>query len=129
MEIAQRVGSSKPKPPKEENRLEKFLKFDNCCLKFDAYWDDRDSQSGDIHYLVVYYYLSDDTIQITEVRKNEKPVTLYRRLKLPKVSRSNDAHPMDELIMICYYLFELENRRCVYGISKVEFNCIECTWP
>lgn len=90
MEIARRAESTKPRVPKEENRLEKFLKFDNCCLKFDAYWDDRDSQSGDIHYLVVYYYLSDDTIQINEVPKNGKPVTLYRRLKLPKVGRSHD---------------------------------------
>lgn len=88
-EWARRTESAKPKPPKEENRLEKFLKFDNCCLKFDAYWDDRESQSGDIHYLQVYYYLSDDTIQINEVSKNGKAVTLYRRLKLPKVSESN----------------------------------------
>lgn len=85
METARRAESAKPRLPKEENKLEKFLKFDNCSLKFDAYWDDRESQSGDIHYLNLYYYLSDDTIQITEMIKNEKPVTLYRRLKLPKV--------------------------------------------
>lgn len=86
MGISRRTESAKPKLLKEENKLEKFLKFDNCCLKFDAFWDDRFSQSGYIHYLTVYYYLSDDTIQINEVLKNEKPVTLYRRLKLPKVN-------------------------------------------
>lgn len=85
MDLVRRNESAKPKQPKEENRLEKFLKFDKCSLKFDAYWDDRESQSGDIHYLTVYYYLSDDTIQITETLPNGKPVTLYRRLKLPKV--------------------------------------------
>lgn len=85
MDIARQAESAKPKPPKEENRLEKFLKFDKCSLKFDAYWDDRESQSGDIHYLTVYYYLSDDTIQINETVPKERPVTLYRRLKLPKV--------------------------------------------
>lgn len=68
-----------------ENKLEKFLKFDKRCLKFDAYWDDRDSPSGDIHDLVVLYYLSDDTIQINEVFKHGRPTVLYKRLKLPKV--------------------------------------------
>lgn len=87
MEVARRAESARPKLAKEENRLEKFLKFDNCSLKFGAYWDDRDSQSGDIHYLNVHYYLSDDTIQINEML-NGKLVTLYRRLKLPKVSKS-----------------------------------------
>lgn len=71
--------------PREENKLEKFLKFGNCCLKFDAYWDDRDSPSGDIHNLTVYYFLADDTIQISETLDNGKSTVLYKRLKLPKV--------------------------------------------
>lgn len=73
------------KSQSEENKLEKFLKFDNCCLRFDAYWDDRGSLSGDIHNLIVYYYLADDTIQITEVSKHARQTIFYRRLKLPKV--------------------------------------------
>lgn len=72
-------------PEKNENKLEKYLKFDNCCLKFDAYWDDRSSPLGDIHNLIVYYYLSDDTFQINEISRHGKISTLYKRLKLPKV--------------------------------------------
>lgn len=75
------------KAEKNERKLKKKLKSDNnCCLKFDAYWDDRDSVSGDIHILIVYYYLSDDTIQINEISRHGKPTILYKRLKLPKVS-------------------------------------------
>lgn len=80
--------TSKPKKPQaDEKKLEKFLQYDKCCLKFDAYWDDRNSLCGDIHKLIVYYYLADDTIQINEIKKNEKPKILYKRLKLPKVMR------------------------------------------
>lgn len=71
--------------PKEVSKLEKFLKFDNLCLKFDAFWDDRDTPSGDIHNLIIYYYLCDDTIQIMEVFKHKRPTVFYKRLKLPKV--------------------------------------------
>lgn len=84
--IATSKQSEKPKKTQsDDNKLEKFLKFDNCCLRFDAYWDDRDSPSGDIHNLIVYYYLADDTIQITEISKRDRPTILYKRLKLPKV--------------------------------------------
>lgn len=81
-----KTRQSKPsQASKEISKLERFLKFDNSCLKFDAYWDDRDSLSGDMHNLIVYYYLYDDTIQITEVFKHKRPVVFYKRLKLPKV--------------------------------------------
>ncbi|XP_031628487.1 EF-hand domain-containing family member C2 [Contarinia nasturtii] len=82
------------KVEKKENKLEKFLRFDNLCLKFDAYWDDRDSPLGDIHDLIVYYYLSDDTIQINEIFKQGRPTTLYKRLKLPK--RTDDVLMLDQ---------------------------------
>lgn len=87
------------KPEKVDSKLEKFLKFDNCCLKFDAYWDDRNSLSGDIHDLIVLYYLSDDTIQINEVPKRGKPTVLYKRLKLPKVIPIN-VYYFDLIIII-----------------------------
>lgn len=88
---------------KIENKLEKFLKFDNCCLKFDAYWDDRFSLSGDIHNLIVLYYLSDDTIQINEVFKRGKPTVLYKRLKLPKVGQCLILN-VDLLVKFNYYV-------------------------
>lgn len=71
-------------PCEDSDKLERYLKYDNDRLKFDAYWDDRCSVSGEFHDLVVYYYLSDDTFQICEVSPNRSTL-LYRRLKLPKV--------------------------------------------
>lgn len=89
--------SLQPKKPKikeeDANKLKKFLEFDNACLKFDAYWDDRNSLNGDIRELIVYYYLCDDTIQINEKFKEncgrDKATTLIKRQKLPKVMKIN----------------------------------------
>lgn len=92
---------------KVENKLGKFLKYDNLCLKFDAYWDDRDSPSGDIHNLIVLYYLSDDTIQINEVPRRAKPSVLYKRLKLPKVGQLYHIQVLNvqiDLILKCICL-------------------------
>lgn len=83
--------------PKEVTKLEKFLFYDNLQLKFDAYWDDRKSPFGEMHRLVVNYFLSDDTIQIIEFRKGEKPVTFYKRLKLPKVKNVYLKNPLSKL--------------------------------
>lgn len=75
-------------PCDDTDKLEKFLKYDNKRLRFDAYWDDRCSVSGEFHDLVVYYYLCDDTFQICEVSPHKS--ALFRRLKLPKVRRNID---------------------------------------
>lgn len=75
--------------PNGFNKLERYLKFDRCRLKFDAYWDDRGESAGDIHDLVIFYYLYDDTIQINEIPQFGKPFPLYNRAKLTKVFRQN----------------------------------------
>lgn len=87
------------KMEKTERKLEKFLKFDNFCLKFDAYWDDRNSHAGEIHNLNVFYYLSDDTIQINEIPKQGKSIVLCKRGKLPKV-------PLFFFFFFLFFLFE-----------------------
>lgn len=69
----------------EVSKHEKFLSYENMRLKFDASWDDRHSPFGEIHKLNVFFYLSDNTIQIIEYPKNERPFVFYKRLKLPKV--------------------------------------------
>lgn len=81
---------TQPTKPKmkhdEKNKLEKFLKFGTSCLKFMAYWDDRNSPGGDVHDLILYYYLCDDTIQINEIDDDGKSTKLFKRQKLPKVN-------------------------------------------
>lgn len=82
--------------PKEVTKHHHFLNYDKLRLKFDGYWDDRDSPFGEIHKLTVCYYLSDDTIQIIEHPKNERSSQFYKRLKLPKVIQNNEtilSHP------------------------------------
>lgn len=72
----------RPPAPKEVyNKMEKFLRFDTKVLKFDAIWDDRSTISGDLHELIVYYYLADDTIQINALNAPKK---FLRRQRLPK---------------------------------------------
>lgn len=121
----------KPKelPTKKDSKLEKFLKFDNCCLKFTAFWDDRDSLSGDIHDLNVYYYLSDDTIQITEIPKHGRPVIFYKRLKLPKVLIQTNILQLKTSTFYCSFLSVLENGRLFNGTSKIKSTVIECARP
>lgn len=69
----------------DKNKLGKFLKFGTSCLKFKAYWDDRQSIGGDIRDLILHFYLCDDTIQINEIDDQGKSSILYKRRKLPKV--------------------------------------------
>lgn len=72
----------RPSAPKEvHKKMEKFLQFDTKVLKFDALWDDRGTLYGDLHELIVYYYLADDTIQINAVNAPKK---FLRRQRLPK---------------------------------------------
>lgn len=83
----------KKMPAEIDNKLEKFLKYDKKCLKFDAYWDDRESMYGDIRDFVVLYYLTDDSIQIDEkVDENSgrSGGILLKRQKLPKVSSTHN---------------------------------------
>lgn len=91
--------------PKGVNKLERFLKFDKCRLKFDAYWDDRAASAGDIHDLVIYYYLYDDTIQIIETPKSGKSLQFYNRAKLTKVFEAAIKLSLECLKMLNSFAF------------------------
>ena len=79
--------------PKKPNRmvdtLGNFLKYDKQVLRFYGYWDDTESPHGIIHDLELYYYLSDNTM---EIKYNVSPnagqdsgLMLVKRMKIPKV--------------------------------------------
>lgn len=70
---------------KQRAPVEKFFKYDNQCLRFNAYWDNRSSPKGYIHDLIIFYYLRDDAIQINEINEGVSSI-LYKRQKLPKVN-------------------------------------------
>lgn len=72
----------RPSAPKEVySQMEKFLQFDSKVLKFNAVWDDRSTPFGDLHEMILYYYLADDTIQINTLTAPKK---FLRRQRLPK---------------------------------------------
>lgn len=58
-------------------------------LKFYGYWDDRDNEFGILHHLDIFFFLSDDTIEIKDILpensgQDSSPI-LIKRIKLPKV--------------------------------------------
>jgi len=48
--------------------LKQFLDHDRHVLRFYCYWDDRDEMFGDVRYMTLHYYLSDDTIEVSALR-------------------------------------------------------------
>merc|ERR1712196_37917 len=69
-------------------KLGSFLEHGRKVLRFNAYWDDRNSLYGELNRYIVHYFLADDTIEILEVKtvnsgKGDFPL-LLARTKLPK---------------------------------------------
>ncbi|CAG2060773.1 unnamed protein product [Timema podura] len=79
-------------PNNAVDTLRQFLAHDRQVLRFYGYWDDRASPHGLLHNLEIYYYLSDDTMEIKEViPPNSGRDTGYmfmRRAKLRKTYTS-----------------------------------------
>ncbi|CAH0715499.1 unnamed protein product, partial [Brenthis ino] len=75
------------KPPKHRP-FRQFLDFDRQVLRFQGYWDDRDSEFGTIHHLEIHYFLADDTMEIKEVLPPnsgmEAGPMFLKRMRLPR---------------------------------------------
>ncbi|EAX87685.1 MGC84469 protein, putative [Trichomonas vaginalis G3] len=75
-----------PKP--EMLKLRQFLANDGHVLRFYATWDNRDRPFGDLRQFVIHYYLSDDTMEVLEVRHQNDgrdPVPSFvKRGQIPK---------------------------------------------
>lgn len=78
-EVAQPEKPSASQPV--YSKMERFLQLDSKVLRFNAIWDDRNAIFGDLHELIVCYYLVDDTIQINSVKTSKK---FLNRQRLPK---------------------------------------------
>lgn len=89
LSFVQMQEALQPKKPKKVSFDEtQFLRYDRCVLRFYGYWDDRESEDGILHKLVVLFYLADDTIEVKEVlpvNSGRTGKTLLARCKLPKV--------------------------------------------
>jgi len=77
----------------EPDKLDQFLKYDRKVLRFYLAWDDRKSLYGELRPFVLHYYLSDDTMEILEVRRanaGRDPFPLF--LKRGKVYKQIDSY-------------------------------------
>ena len=52
--------------PEELKAAKKFLINDRKVLKFQATWDDSSALYGDLRRFILYYFLADDSVEVTE---------------------------------------------------------------
>ena len=89
-ELMSRMKARRPYKP--QHALRQFLENDRKVLRFFCVWDDTNDVYGNIHHMVIHYYLSDDTIEIRERldpkhgghEQSQHSVLFLRRCKLPK---------------------------------------------
>uniref|UniRef100_A0A8C6RAF5 EF-hand domain-containing family member C2 n=1 Tax=Nannospalax galili TaxID=1026970 RepID=A0A8C6RAF5_NANGA len=76
------------RPYQSIDTLKQFLQYDRKVLRFFCLWDDSTSLFGDRREFILYYFLSDDTIEIREVLPNnsgrETMSSFLQRSKIPK---------------------------------------------
>ncbi|KAG2374107.1 hypothetical protein C9374_011186 [Naegleria lovaniensis] len=80
-------------PSKQEKvAVQKFLAFDRQVLRFFCAWDDTEKLYGDKRFFVLEYYLSDDTMKISEVfsaNSGYDPFPVFlKRQKVPRIKNS-----------------------------------------
>ena len=51
------------RPYEKIDTFGQFLEHDREVLRFYGYWDDSDTAFGDVHDMIVHYFLADDTIE------------------------------------------------------------------
>jgi hypothetical protein len=127
------MGRMKPKRPYQpQTSLKQFLENDRRVLRFTGIWDDSNSLYGQLHYLEVLYYLSDDTIEVHEIitGKNERSATFLKRCKLPKRPSKMNLQMGAENHSISYYSdadLIIGTMIHIYGRPMVICDCDEFT--
>eukprot|EP00039_Didymoeca_costata_P029173 m.23525 g.23525 ORF g.23525 m.23525 type:complete len:633 (+) comp7511_c0_seq1:131-2029(+) len=85
------------RPYEKVDTLRQFLENDRQVLRFYCLWDDSQSMFGDKRYMVLHYYLADDTCEVKEVLPPNSGRSgngmFYSRAKLPKNIDSLVKHP------------------------------------
>ncbi|EDQ91296.1 uncharacterized protein MONBRDRAFT_15233, partial [Monosiga brevicollis MX1] len=83
------------RPYERQDKLKKFLDNDRCVLRFYAVWDDTGNGESERRYMIVHYFLADDTVEVREVQQNNSgrdgPGIFLKRQKLPK-ARPDHSH-------------------------------------
>ena len=77
--------------PSDFDKLQQFKQLDRKVLRFYCLWDDRATLHGEVRYLILQYYLVDDTLELREEHKpnngRDQAGTLLSRAKVPRNHR------------------------------------------
>lgn len=84
----QKEFTSAKRPYEKVDTLGKFLAYDRKVLRFYCLWDDTASLHGEKRFMVLHYYLANDTIELVEILPPNSGRTsggaFFGRNKLPK---------------------------------------------
>lgn len=129
-----------PRTSPSDDKLRRFLEYDGKILKFQAAWDDRDSEYGEIRKCELLYFLADDTVSVREIfGKNcgrDPFPQLLRKCKLPKVwtNRPVDypsaTHEVSDVDVTEYYQpkdFLVGETVYVFGRKMIICDCDDFT--
>ena len=85
------------RPYERMDKYGQFLTHDREVLSFRGYWDDSDSLFGDVHEMILNYFLADDTIEVREIVKansGRDAIPMFcKREKLPKDGHNGSVLP------------------------------------
>lgn len=89
LKLEKDAATKQPLRPYEKiDTLKQFLEHDRQVLRFYCLWDDTRSMFGDKRYMVLHYFLADDTIEVREVLPQnagrDGTGMFFRRARLPK---------------------------------------------
>lgn len=65
--IEKKAATQPLRPYEKQDTLKQFLEYDQQVLRFYCLWDDTDTEHGDRRYMVLHYFLADDTVEVNEV--------------------------------------------------------------
>lgn len=92
--------------PRPKETLRQFLDYDRKVLRFTACWDDRDKLNGDKRCFIVHYYLSDDNVEVMEIKvRNDGRAPfpkLLRKMRLFKpevIGRDREYYTDKDLVV------------------------------
>ena len=94
-EMKRYMESSRGRAVDATKNLDRFIAFDRKVLSFEAVWDDSERLYGDLRFYTVNFFLSDETVQVTENHEansgRDHFPALVSRQKLPKARTRGSA--------------------------------------
>jgi len=109
--------------------LKHFLEYDRKVLRFYCVWDDRSKMFGDIHEIIIHYYLADDCVEVREINKQNdgrnSSSLLLKKQQLPKVFI--DMNDIESSEKYCWSDFKIGSVINVLGRKCLIYDCDEYT--